>query len=967
VRRACCCFPFPVAAAGDSARSLFSSLSLSHTLAPPLPPKTHPPTHNSRFIKNQNDSYTDKLSYGELLLQNEVEMSRYNLDAADVALARQRFALAGDEARALLAARLPVPAYDMLLKMSHAFNILDARGAVGVTERADCFASMRALAREVTSLWAERREELGHPLGVVPPAAAPAVPPSPSSSASASSVAPRDFVLEIGSEELPPADVESGIAQLRERVPALLAKLRLDHSGVEVEGTPRRLSVRVSALAARQRPLQAKVRGPPAKAAFADPAARTGPTKALEGFLKKNGATLADVTVEAVAEGGGGQGGGGGGKKGAAAAAGGKQTDYVFASVSDPGSAAREALAAELSSLVASLSFKKTMRWDAHGASYPRPMRWLLALHGDDEVAFVHAGLVAGRATRLLRRVGDGVGPSSSSSSGVSVPSAEEYAAALERGRITLPVTQRRDAIWRDASAAAAAATEGRGFIPVSAREGSDSVLDEVANLVESPTVVVGSFDPSFLELPPDVLVTVMRKHQRYFPVYEGSREEEEEEEALGAAAAAAAASPPQPQRRLLPKFVTVANGPVDVPSVAAGNEAVLRARFEDAAFFYREDLKRPLQDYRPKLKGTVFHRDLGSLFDKSVRVEALAAPLADLLGMSSHASSAAEAAALCKCDLATSVVTEMTELAGVMGRHYAERQGLPRAVSEAVLEAALPRFAGDALPSSPSGLVVAVADRLDSLVGLVAAVGAPSATADPYGLRRAAYGMLQALIAGEARLSLRRAVDLAAGVQPLDVAEAKRAEVRDFVARRLEQLLVDGGAGAEAVRAVLAERGDDPALAAATVAQLSPYVVAAAGADADASSSSSSSSGPAARLRRVMTALARPTRIIRGKAAAEAAATVDEALFEGDEERRLEAALREADAALEARGGSAACSVDDFMEAAEVMVPAIDAFFEKVFVMCEDPVVRANRIALLRDVAAFSKGVLDLSALPGF
>jgi glycyl-tRNA synthetase len=867
-------------------------------------------------------------------------MSRYNLDAADVALARQRFALAGDEARALLAARLPVPAYDMLLKMSHAFNILDARGAVGVTERADCFASMRALAREVTALWAERREELGHPLGVVPPASAPVVPPPLSLSSSSSS--PRDFVLEIGSEELPPADVESGIAQLRERVPALLAKLRLEHGGgVAVEGTPRRLAVRVPGLAARQRPLQAKVRGPPAKAAFADPVARTGPTKALEGFLKKSGATLEDVTVEAVVEGGG-----GGGKKGGAGG-GGKQTDYVFASVSDAGSSAAEALAAELPALVASLSFKKTMRWDAHGASYPRPMRWLLALHGDDEMAFSHAGLVAGRSTRLLRRAGE----SDPAGSAVRVSSAEEYSAALEQGRITLGVDSRRDAIWREASAAAATATAGKGFIPESARSGADSVLDEVSNLVESPTVVVGSFDPAFLELPPDVLVTVMRKHQRYFPVYE--------QQGSGGGGGGNNASSSSSSSRLLPKFVTVANGPVDVAAVAAGNEAVLRARFEDASFFYREDLRRPLQDYRPKLKGTVFHRDLGSLFDKSVRVEALAAPLADLLGLEAHASAAAEAAALCKCDLATSVVTEMTELAGVMGKHYAERQGLPREVSDAVLEAALPRFAGDVLPSSAAGVVVAVADRLDSLVGLVAAVGAPSATADPYGLRRAAYGMLQALIATGARLSLRAAVDLAAGVQPVDVPEAKRAEVRDFVARRLEQLLVDGGAGAEAVRAVLAERGDDPALAAATVAQLSPYVGAEGASDSGAG---------AARLKRVMTALARPTRIIRGKAAAEAAATVDEALFEqGGEERALEAALREADAALEARGGSRACSVDDFLEAAEIMVPAIDAFFEKVFVMCEDSAVRANRIALLRDVAAFSKGVLDLSALPGF
>jgi len=961
-------------ARGEGIKKKKQPLTMFLLNSPPTKPThTNPQTHTH--------SYTDTLSYGELLLQNEVEMSRYNLDAADVGLARQRFELFRAEAQALLAARLPVPAYDMLLKMSHTFNVLDARGAVGVTERADCFASMRALAREVTALWAERREELGHPLGVVPPPPAPVVPrvaaPAPPAAgagtdAAEAAAAPRDFVLEIGSEELPPADVESGIAQLRERLPALLARLRLAHAGVSVEGTPRRLSARVSALAARQTAYEAKVRGPPAKAAFADPAARAGPTKALEGFLKKCGAILADVTVEAVAEGGagGGKKGGGGGGGGASAAA---TTDYVFAAVRDAGGPAAEALAAELPALVASLSFKKTMRWDAGGAAYPRPMRWLLALHGDAEVPFAHAGLVAGRRTRLLRNHGAGGGGggggggaadtngstmSAPSDGSVSVARAEDYGPVLAAGRITLGVDERREAIWRDATKAASDATGGAGAIPRSARNGADSVLDEVANLVESPTVVVGGFDPAFLELPPDVLVTVMRKHQRYFPVYAAA---EGGGDANGASVGGAADGPSSGDdagRPLLPKFVTVANGPVDVAAVAAGNEAVLRARFEDAAFFYREDLKTRLSDFRPKLKGTAFHRDLGSLFDKSVRVEALAAPLADALSLGAHAAHAAEAAALCKCDLATSVVTEMTELAGVMGRHYCRRQGgVPDEVCEAVFEAALPRFAGDLLPRSPAGLVVAVADRLDSLVGLVAAVGAPSATADPYGLRRAAYGMLQALIASGARLSLSAAVDLAAGVQPVDVPPSKRAEVRDFVARRLEQLLVDSGdaGGPEAVRAVLAERGDDPALAAATAAQLAPYVGAAA------------AGAPAERLRRVMTALARPTRIIRGKAAAEAARTVDGALFEGEEEHALAAALREADAALEARGGAAGCSVEGWLEAAEVMVPAIDAFFEKVFVMCDDAAVRANRIALLRDVASFSAGVIDLSALPGF
>ncbi|KIY92230.1 glycyl-tRNA synthetase alpha chain [Monoraphidium neglectum] len=266
----------------------------------------------------------------------------------------------------------------------------------------------------------------------------------------------------------------------------------------------------------------------------------------------------------------------------------------------------------------------------------------------------------------------------------------------------------------------------------------------------------------------------VMRKHQRYFPVF-------------------------SPSGALLPAFVTVANGPIDAAAVAAGNEAVLRARFEDASFFYKEDLRQPLEEFRPKLKGTLFQKDLGTLLDKSDRVVSITAPLADAMGLGAAKGVAVEAARLAKADLATSTVMEMTALAGTMGRHYALKQGLQPEVAEAIFEAALPRQAGDKLPASPAGIVVAVADRLDSLVGLVAAVGAPSATADPYGLRRAAYGMLQALVSNNVQLSLSSAVSLAAAAQPVKVDAKAQAAVLDFVGRRLEQLLVDAGVPAEA------------------------------------------------------------------------------------------------------------------------------------------------------------------------
>lgn len=455
----------------------------------------------------------------------------------------------------------------------------------------------------------------------------------------------------------------------------------------------------------------------------------------------------------------------------------------------------------------------------------------------------------------------------------------------------------------------------------------------------------MGSFDEDFLELPPEVLVMVMRKHQRYFPVYDG--------------------------KALKPCFVTVANGPIDEDAVREGNQAVLRrvqtlaaylacvltialqtsmawlpgrrARFSDARFFYQDDLKTRLEDVRPRLANTLFQKDLGSLLDKAERVEKIAPGLARAMGLGEHAEVAGQAARLARADLATSMVMEMTALAGTMGRHYAEKEGLPPAVCEAIFESVLPRSADDAVARTGPGIVVSVADKADSLVGLFAAKCAPTASADPYGLRRAALGLLQTLVENGVRASLRQVLGQAAAVQPVAVSPALAAEVEGFVQKRLEQMLVDRGCAVEAVRAVLAERGDDPALAAASAADLDREM------------------REGGRLGAAMEALARPTRLARGKDI-DAEARVDPALFEKDEERALYEAVEAAKGAL--RPGMA---VGVFLEAAAPLCAPVAAFMDNVFVMAEDPAVRRNRLALLRDASQLASGVLDLSQLPGF
>ena len=440
------------------------------------------------------------LSYGEAFLQNEYEMSVYNLDEADVEGQRARFALYEREARRLLAKRLPVPAYDHLLKLSHAFNVMDARGAVGVTERADCFAVLRSLAREITALWMARREEQDYPLGSV---AAPLPPQLAALAAHDLPTEPATFVLELGSEELPPDDVDSALEQLRAKVPQLLDRLRLGHGGVSVEGTPRRLAVVVHAMAPRQSNSAENVRGPPAKRAYD---AAGAPTPALLGFCKKSGVTVEDCYAEVDAKG----------------------VEYVWVEVKEEGRLAAEVLSEELPAVLSTIAFRKSMRWRG-GAAYSRPLRWVLALHGSAVVPLSFAGLASGAVTRVLRNADQ---PEQI------VHSADEYLNVLHAARITLGVTQRREDVWRGVQGAAHAVG---GVVPDGCR---GDLLSEVSNLVESPTVVLGSFGAQFLELPREVLVMVMRKHQRYFPVYAPQSDE------------------------LLPHFVTVANGEIDVEAV---------------------------------------------------------------------------------------------------------------------------------------------------------------------------------------------------------------------------------------------------------------------------------------------------------------------------------------------------------------------------------------------------------------
>ncbi|WJX59172.1 Glycine--tRNA ligase, chloroplastic/mitochondrial 2 [Trifolium repens] len=819
--------------------------------------------------------YSDGITYGELFLENEKEMSAYYLEHASVDHLQKHFDFFEEESRRLLSSGLAIPAYDQLLKTSHAFNILDARGFVGVTERARYFGRMRSLARQCAQLWLKTREMLGFPLGFISEPDQYVVPKDVLKAACEKvHDHARTFVLEIGTEELPPQDVVDASKQLKDLILQLLERQRLKHGEVQVFGTARRLVVSVENLITKQTEQEVEVRGPPVSKAFDQDG---NPTKAAEGFSRKNSVPL-DLVYRKVDG----------------------KTEYVYARVKESSRHALEVLSEDLPATIAKISFPKTMRWNSQ-VMFSRPIRWILALHGDVVVPFWFAGVMSGNLSCGLRNTTSAV---------VQIENAESYSVAMRNAGVNVVVEDRKKKIVEQSNTLAES-VNGQILIP-------KGLLDEVVNLVEAPIPVLGKFKETFLDLPKDLLTMVMQKHQKYFAVCDSNGQ-------------------------LLPYFIAVANGPIDEATVRKGNEAVLRARYEDAKFFYELDTRKRFSEFREQLKNILFHEKLGTMLDKMTRVENMVTKLSCLLDINEDTQQTIrEAASLAMSDLATSIVTEFTALSGVMGRHYALRDGYSEQTAEALFEITLPRFSGDIVPKSDAGIVLAIADRLDSLVGLFTAGCQPSSTNDPFGLRRISYGLVQLLVEKNKNLDFKEALELAADVQPIKVNPQVKDEVRQFVTRRLEQFLVDKGVSAEIVRSILAERANFPCLAAKSAYKMEEL-----------------SKGEL--FPKVVEAYSRPTRIVRGKEI-EFHTEVDESAFEKNEERVLWNAFSSVKKSI-----NPGLDIDDFVEISSQLIQPLEDFFNNVFVMVDDAKIRNNRLALLKGIAELPKGIADLALLPGF
>jgi glycyl-tRNA synthetase len=819
-------------------------------------------------------------TYSDLNYQGEKEHSQYYFEDADIERLRVMFELFEKEAKLALDKGLVLPAHDYILKCSHTFNVLDTRGAVGVTDRQAMFSRMRDLAHRSAQAYINQRQAMGFPWLEKKSTISGKIVSKPDaiSHPKKYSVSKIDlpFLMEIGTEELPAGDLISAIAQLTVTAPKMLDDLHLKHGEVKIFGTPRRLVVYVEKLALKQSDSTQIIKGPPVNRGFD----KNGqPSQAAIGFAANKGIQVKDLKTKTFDNG-----------------------DYLVAEIDLKGQSIFDALPDELPKLIVGLHFDKAMRWNASNVSFSRPIRWLMALYGNQPINFEYAGITSNQATRGLRF---------HTPETILIKDSQDYFTFLAGQGIQIDPEKRKQIIEEQV----------KELIKIESGEPKidADLLSEVNNLVEAPTALTGSFDQAHLSLPKQVLISVMKKHQRYFPIVNTNDD-------------------------LLPRFITVRNGDQQfIETVAYGNEQVIQARFADANFFINEDLKHKLEDFLPRLKNLIFHIKLGSMLDKSRRIRLIVEKLSKILGFNTHEIQISQRAAeLCKADLVTNMVIEMTALQGIMGHYYALKSGESSDVAQAIEEHYYPRFSGDESPSSKAGFVIGLADRLDSLAGLFAVGMAPSGTKDPFALRRAAIGLVHNLIKRDADFDLNVGLDLAGealqSIAPLSPEVQK--QCLTFIVGRLENYLLDQEYRYDVVAAVLAEQGNNPSKAFIAINQLSAWVK-----RKDWTS--------------ILPAYARCVRITRD---VKMAFPVNSKYTIEASEKELAAALKTVQSAKRTHG-----SIDDLFNAFLPIIPVINQFFDSVMVMVEDQQLRQNRLGLLQQISSLTRGIADFSKLEGF
>lgn len=667
----------------------------------------------------------------------------------------------------------------------------------------------------------------------------------------------KDLLLEIGTEEMPANILPGTVKDLSALAEAKLTEARLSFEKVTIYATPRRLAVLAFGVSEKQSDEEVKKRGPSIQAAFD---ADGNPTRAAQGFARGAG-----VDPSALV----------------------KDGNYVWAEIVNAGKPVEEVLPQVFTDIILGLSFPKSMHWGSEELRFIRPIRWLVALCGENVVPMELAHVRSGRTSRGHRFL---------CKEPVEITVPADYKETMRKAFVIVDQDERREMIRQ--GLLAKAAELGGEIWP------NPGLLEEINYIVEYPTPLYGRIDEDFLKLPQPAVVTPMRDHQRYYPVHakDGS---------------------------LMPYFLTVRNGGTKaLENVQIGNERVLRARLDDAKFFFDNDRKKSLEAHREDLKRITYQENMGTLYDKAVRLQALTAAIGEAWGFSEEEKADADRAAyLSKSDLATGMVTEFTELQGEMGKEYALLDGEKANVAQAIFEQYMPRFAGDILPQQPIGRALSLADKLDNLAATFLRGLIPTGSQDPFALRRQTIGAVNILVDGKIHWDVREGITKALALLPGTDETKKTAagQIEEFFRQRIRAILLDQGIDYDIIDAVLSGPVDDV------------YAI-----FLRAESMKASAVKDEADLRQAVTRLAN---ITKGKEAA----AVQSALFADDAEKNLWAAYETA--SVEAKKAYDACDYAAALPALRTLTQPINDYLDKVMVMVDDEAVKANRISTLLTV----------------
>lgn len=691
-------------------------------------------------------------------------------------------------------------------------------------------------------------------------------------------MAKRDFLVEIGTEELPPKSLFALTEALAEGVKRELGTAGLRHGNVRWFATPRRMAVLIDGVSDRQPDQEIKRLGPAVTQAFD---ASGQPTKAALGFAASCGTTI-DALQQVE------------GPKG-------KVLQFVGVKT---GADAKDLLPAAVSASLRALPIARRMRWGAGEEEFVRPVHWVVMLFGSTVIETEILGIRAGKLTRGHRFHAPKEFPLRSPSSYCKT--------LLAKGRVVADVEERRERI-RVGVTELARALGGEAVI-------DDGLLDEVTALVEWPVPLSGHFDAKYLALPAEVPIATMQDHQRYFPVRDASG-------------------------RLMNTFITVANIESREPDkVRDGNERVVRPRLADAEFFWTTDREQTLESRRDALRSVTFQTRLGSQFDRSERLAALATVIAE--GIGADPAAARRAAELSKCDLLTNMVGEFPELQGTMGKYYAQHDREPAEVCTAVEEQYLPRFAGDRLPSAAAGRALALADKLDLIAGIFSIGQKPSGTRDPYGLRRAALGVIRIILETPLDLDLKGLIEQAVAAQPVDASAELADEIWMYFAERLRGVVFeqDGAITTEMFDAVLATNARSVLDIQARLSALKSFL------------SLPESAALAGANKRI-------ANLLKKSSSEETCGVQIERLVETAEKRLFEHVRL-----LEQQVGPlfADREYGRALSTLAALKDDVDAFFDAVMVMTDDAALRSNRLGLLKTIRELFLRAADLSKLPG-